>query len=382
MRLAIVNLITRTPTRRKVPPITSNSDAMIVKLCRELRALDHEVDLYVSDLYEPSESEDLGVNVIYLSTFMRGLPELPFTPGLMQCLRGGYDVVLLSEAFQWSTVFAVLARVLSVGVTPRLYVWQELSVHQRTFRELPSRIFYRLVLKHGLDRFITGYIPRGERAGRFLVDNGVKRSRLLASVPHGVDHHVLFPDDRVVRGNYLFAPARLVDEKGVDVLLHALRKILDAGGNCRLVVQGDGPEADRFLLLASELHLQDHVEFARARVSHERMRELFSGALMTLVASRRDFMLFSVMESLACGTPVVVSDAVDISDEVASQGGGRVFRCNEADELAATVIELLSAPDQLDRLRRDARAVGVGYRNDSVARALISRFEFTGLQLS
>lgn len=374
MRLAVVNLITRTPTRRKVPAIASNSDAMIVKLCRELSALGHDVDLYISDLYKPTAHDPLDLNVIYLPTLMRGLPELPCTPNLITKLRSGYDVVLLSEAFQWSTIFAVLSRLLSSGTPSAVFVWQELSVHQRTFRELPSRLFYKIVLRFFLDGFISGYIPRGNRAARFLMKQGIRASKILECVPHGVDQGVFYCDDHLGVGDYIFAPARLVSDKGIDVLLDAIRKVRDAGLKCRLIIQGDGPEADLYFSKALELDVSEFVTFSRDRVSHSEMRGLFSRALITVIASRRDFMLFSVMESLACGTPVLVSDAVDVADEIELFGGGVVFPNNDSDALAKALVEIISTPCVLARMRSEARTVSLRYRNDSVAKALVSRF--------
>jgi glycosyltransferase involved in cell wall biosynthesis len=85
-------------------------------------------------------------------------------------------------------------------------------------------------------------------------------------------------------------------------------------------------------------------------------------------------MLFSVMESLACGTPVLVSDAVDVADEIELFGGGVVFPNNDSDALAKALVEIISTPCVLARMRSEAQTVSLRYQNDSVAKALVSRF--------
>ena len=151
MRIAVVNLITRTPTKHKVPPIDSNKDAMIVKLALEIQAHGHEVVLYVSDLYKPMNNEDFGLEVVYLKTHFRWLPELPFVPSLIGQLRKNYDIILTSEAFQWATIFAVLAQLSSLKCKPKIFVWQELAIHQRALWRLPSIFFHQILLRFLLD---------------------------------------------------------------------------------------------------------------------------------------------------------------------------------------------------------------------------------------
>ena len=164
MKIALVNLITRTPTRRVVPEIGSSAEAMIVKQALEFKSQGHYVVLYVSDLYQPGNEEDLGIRIVYLKTLLSGFPEIPLVPGLIAQLRNRYDFVVTSEAFQWATIFAVIARLTSWKRKPRIYVWQELSVHQRVLKKLPSMIFHQLVLRFCLDWQIAKYIPRGLRA--------------------------------------------------------------------------------------------------------------------------------------------------------------------------------------------------------------------------
>lgn len=373
MKIAIVNPITRTPTNHVVPRITSNRDAMIVKLANELMAAGHEVDLYVSDLYRPVVEEDLGVPVTYLRTYVRGLPEIPFTPFLIARLRNKYDVVLTSEAFQWATLFAVLARWLSFGRKPRIYVWQELSVHQRMLRSLPSRIFHRMVLPV-FTPGIHGFIPRGERAARFLLMQGVKKDKLLASVSHGVDQTRFFHAESAGRRTYFLSPSRLVEEKGIASLLGALARLKAQGVIAHLIIVGDGPDAGRFLEMAASLGVSDQTRFVRERIDHAAMRDLYANAIATIVASRRDFMLFSIMESLVCGTPVIVSEAVDISVNVGQSGGGMVVPVDDEQALASAMLEMVRDESCRAKLAAQAAELGKTFTNAQVARSLIARF--------
>jgi glycosyltransferase involved in cell wall biosynthesis len=373
MKIAIINPITRTPTNHVVPKIGSNRDAMIVKLAGEMAALGHEVDLLVSDLYRPEVDEDVGVTVVYLKTYFGRFPEIPFMPSLITRLRNQYDVVLTSEAFQWATLFAVLARLLSFERRPRIFVWQELSVHQRMLRTLPSLFFHRIVLPvfaPGID----GFIPRGERAARFLLAQGVRREKMLPAISHGVDQTRFSNDHRSGDKTYFLSPSRLIFEKGVPTLLEALGKLRNDGVVVKLIIVGDGPDADKLMELATSLGVVGQVEFMRQRVDHHVMRDLYNNAIATVIASRRDFMLFSIMESLVCGTPVIVSDAVDISENVARSGGGIVFPLNDSVSLAAAMLEMFKDKALRSKYSEQASELGGDFTNAHVAQELIKLF--------
>ncbi len=374
MKIAVVNLITRTPTKHKVPPIDSNKDAMIVKLALEMQALGHEVVLYVSDLYKPINNEDLDLEVVYLKTYFRGLPELPFVPSLIGQLRNKYDIILTSEAFQWATIFAVLAHLTSWQLKPKIFVWQELSVHQRTLRELPSKFFHQLLLRFILDWMIFRYIPRGIRAKHFLIQQGIKDRKIISCIPHGIDPHVFFPQASNATRKYILSPARLVEDKGIDVLLRAFRNIHDEGLDIDLIIQGDGPDREVYERMTKEMEINKFVFFNRTRVNHEGMRKLYSEAAITVVASRQDFMLFSIMESLACETPVIVSDAVDISEEISEHGGGVIFPCDDHLILAKRLIDFFRADGALAVFKERAIQAAERYKNNNIAVELINEF--------
>jgi glycosyltransferase involved in cell wall biosynthesis len=374
MKIAIVNLITRTPTNRKVPAIDSNKDAMIVKLALELKALGHEIVLYVSDLYQPVEAEDLGFEVVYLKTYLTGLPEIPFVPSLVGHLRNRFDVVLTSETFQWATIFSVIARLLSFKLRPKVFVWHEISMHQRACRQIPSKFFHLIVLRYFLDWQIHCYIPRGMRAKNFLLQQGVSGGKVTDPISHGVDQNNFFHERISANKDYIFSPSRLVADKDIPTILKAFHTLRHHGVDVDLVIQGDGPDYDACKEMAINLKIEQFVFFNRTRVNHDQMRKLYSNAQFTVIASKQDFMLFSIMESLICKTPVIVSDAIDISDEISMHGGGLVFACGNHEMLFKQMISFWQNNSQSSLLNVDSVQENK-YRNSTVAIKLMNVFE-------
>jgi teichuronic acid biosynthesis glycosyltransferase TuaC len=84
--------------------------------------------------------------------------------------------------------------------------------------------------------------------------------------------------------------------------------------------------------------------FVWGRVAQNRLPEIYSAADLLLLVSRHEGWPNVLLESMACGTPVVVSDVGGITDIVAAREAGRVLPDVTPSRLAATVRELLSAP--------------------------------------
>ena len=98
----------------------------------------------------------------------------------------------------------------------------------------------------------------------------------------------------------------------MDVIAAAFRALPDR----RLVMAGDGPEADRVRAAAGP-----NVEFAGS-VTRERMRDLLRGARAFLFAAEEDFGILPV-EAQACGTPVIAYGRGGALETVRDRAAGR-----------------------------------------------------------
>ncbi|MCE5325601.1 MAG: glycosyltransferase family 4 protein [Planctomycetaceae bacterium] len=80
-------------------------------------------------------------------------------------------------------------------------------------------------------------------------------------IPNGIDldrwrsTQQQCPPRRLVQGPYILAVGKLVEQKGFQVLIRAMAQPPLKGGDARLVIAGDGPDAAAFKTLARELGL-------------------------------------------------------------------------------------------------------------------------------
>jgi glycosyltransferase involved in cell wall biosynthesis len=181
-------------------------------------------------------------------------------------------------------------------------------------------------LKHQVERAVYGRareaITLSGAFKRILVEQyGVLPWRVTV-VPPGVDLDRFSPGDRVGARARLDLPGdgwlavsvrRLVPRMGLDVLLEAWAASRPGG---LLLIAGDGPARGRLEELSEQLGIQGSVRFL-GRVPESDLVDLYRAADLTVVPSL-DLEGFGlvVLESLACGTPALVSDAGGLPEAV------------------------------------------------------------------
>lgn len=187
----------------------------------------------------------------------------------------------------------------------------------------------------------------------------------ISVTPFGVDLARFSPaSPRTVPGRLTIGIVKsLAPKYGVDLLLRAFAGLLhdaDVGalhGDCRLLIVGDGPQRVALELLARELGIERHIEFA-GPVLHADVPAWLHRLDIYAAPSRLDSESFgvAVIEASACSLPVVVSDAGGLPEVVHDGHTGIVVRRDDISELQAALKRLVLDADLRERLGRSGRA--------------------------
>lgn len=147
----------------------------------------------------------------------------------------------------------------------------------------------------------------------------------------------------------LCVAARLSVEKDLLILVDAL-SILHARQPCRLVVVGDGPQRPELVARAAALGVADRILFIPHR---ENVYPYMRGADVYVHTCQFEGFGYSMLEAMACGTPVVATDCPTGPREVLHDGrdGVLVTPPGDAAALAAAVGDLLADEPRRQHLR-------------------------------
>jgi len=147
---------------------------------------------------------------------------------------------------------------------------------------------------------------------------------------------------------------RLVEEKGVQVLLRALAKL---EGKWRLKVVGSGPYEGTLQALSVELGIQDRVDWVGQVGSTESPAVLSTFDMLVLPSLTRNNWKEQfgrvLIEAMACGVPVVGSSSGEIPNLIGE--AGMVFAEGDADALRSQLRQLANDPGLRSALGQKGR---------------------------
>lgn len=193
-----------------------------------------------------------------------------------------------------------------------------------------------------------------------LVALGAAPSKVTV-LRNGVDLDMFrpLPDRAAVRaelgleGPVLLSVGLLIERKGHHLTIEALR---DLPGHT-LLIAGDGPDRSSLLALAERLGVAGRVRLLGSQ-PHARLPLLYTAADAMVLASSREGWANVLLESMACGTPVVATPAWGSREAVAAPEAGLVLDSATPAAIADGVRRLLSNPPDRGSTRAYAERFG------------------------
>jgi glycosyltransferase involved in cell wall biosynthesis len=166
---------------------------------------------------------------------------------------------------------------------------------------------------------------------------------------------------------------RLVSQKGVDILLHALAQLATRGLRPNTTLIGDGPEETELRRLATELRLADQLVFAGPRQGADLARLIARHRIMVVPSRWAETFGVVALEGIACGCAVVGSVEGGLTDAIGPCG--LTFPNGSSDALAEVLAGLLSGDcQQISRFLDNAPAHLAKHAPGTIARRYLEIF--------
>jgi L-malate glycosyltransferase len=159
----------------------------------------------------------------------------------------------------------------------------------------------------------------------------------------------------------------------VACILKAFARIQQRFPDATLTIAGDGRQRPHLEALARRLKLRN-TEF-HGVVSPERMSELYDAAHIFLNSSNIDNMPVSILDSFACGLPVVSTNAGGIRCIIRHGRTGLLVPKNDHEAMASWAIRLLETPELAESVARNAYAESPDYTWPAVRATWISVYQ-------
>jgi len=298
----------------------------------------------------PREERRHGIDIIhprYLTVPKLGMSVAPLLlaagvySAVKNIIRNGYDFEIIDAHYFYPDGVAAILLGRHFG-KPVVITARGTDVNLIPRYRLP-RAMIRWAARHA-----AGIITVARALKDDLVGVGVSAGRIEV-LRNGVDLQLFRPIEREagrrnlgISRTTLLSVGHLIPRKGHDLVIQGLRWLPELD----LIVIGDGPEREALGALARESGAADRVRFVGS-LAQEELRNYFGAADALVLASSREGWANVLLESMACGTPVVASN-IGGTPEVVSAPEAGVLMAERTPEAVADAVQRLFAryPDR------------------------------------
>lgn len=299
MKVLIVNPILYTSETENIKRVESIKDTMIYDLCLAFHKKGISVTLAAAEDYKPVSNEDYPFEIKWFRCVGKRLFKpnvLPCCPDIVKFAQAeDFDLIISSEVFSVNTF--MLARRLS----DRLIIWHELAKHNKIFKEMPSKIWYGFIAKHFFKNAFI--VPRSAEARIFISAYCKNVSETI--IDHGVNLDKF--ESKTVKENYFIVASQLIKRKRVNLIIEKFNDYLKKyDPSCLLYIMGEGDEKTALEEQVRSLGIEENVKFF-GKMPHGELKKYLAGAKAMLVYTEKDNNMVSIVEALACTTPVITT---------------------------------------------------------------------------
>jgi len=148
------------------------------------------------------------------------------------------------------------------------------------------------------------------------------------------------PSDKI---KLLFV-GRLFPEKSVDTIIKALPHIIKEYTNIHLMIVGGGYLRQKLEDLVQTLKLEKYVTFL-GMVSEEDKVLAYNASDIFILPSLAELEGMVVLEAMACGRPIIISDAKMSASRYFVEDNGLLFKTENYKDLAHQILKLVANPE-------------------------------------
>jgi glycosyltransferase involved in cell wall biosynthesis len=325
-------------------------------LCRDLSRMGYYTTVLTcakgNHRYEKKEE---GYDVIHHKIFFSPLGN-SFSPSIFRTLlkiKDDYDLIHAHCHLFLSTIMASLVR--RIGSPPLIITTHGIMSASAPdwFNILYMKTIGKWTLKSA-DRVICyTEMEKDTLANMLKID-----SEKISVIPNGVDTDLFRPDsnnnNRSNQSNAITIlwAGRFVRGKGVEFIIHATKILVKEVPDLKILLVGDGPSKGKIKSLIEKFNLKKNV-IIKENISNENMPEVYQKSDIFVLPSLNEGVPRTLLEAMACGKPVVISEFPHLADMI--KNAGLTFPKGDVHSLAANIKKLIENKELAQKLGNNGK---------------------------
>lgn len=293
---------------------------------------------------------------------------------------GGHDLLFFAKDFFYTLYFVIKFRkkydiciaadnlntlaawfLKKIGYINKLVYWTIDYTPRRFENTILNKIY------HSIDRFCCYHADLLWNSSKRMFEarnkNGVniKKCAKEIIVPDGCHFEEIGRLDKKSDDRFkLVFMGHLIKNKGVDLIIQALPKLIEIFPEIKLTIIGKGNESENLKALSRNLNIEKYVNFTGFIEDHKEVERIIAScgiAIAPYVPDPGSFTFFSdvgkVKIYLAAGLPVLVTDVPEIAKEIEEKKAGMIFQYDPND-LIEKISEIIKNEEQYDIYRENS----------------------------
>ena len=264
----------------------------------------------------------------------------PALRGLYKYMRSNeFDIIQVNEFHSWSTL--VIAYAIK-NTSSKMIIYQGMFKRSDNLaKKYLLKVFEGLfakIIRNRVDKVISKTV----RAHEFINSLGISKSEVI---PVGVNTDIFRPVDRLnkhdIRVVKLLMVGNFIERKNHLLLLDSLLRLKVEGLRFHLTLIGKGKLQKRLEKFISNNGLERNITIIN-RVDNKSMYKFYNNCDYSLLISHNEIFGMTILESLACGTPVIGSDEPGSQVVLSDKRLGDIVRTTSSKDMAQDLVQIFS----------------------------------------
>lgn len=195
-------------------------------------------------------------------------------------------------------------------------------------------------------------------------------------IHNGVDPTIFYPGARgkLPGAINILCVGRLIERKGQRYLIDAFHRVLAARrASARLILVGTGDAEHELRRQAARLGIGEQIDF-RGYVSGNDMAEVYRCADIFVLPSENEGMSIALLEAMASGLPVIVTDTGGTRELVRHGSNGLIVTWADSQSLEHALGALLENPELRQTMGQMSRGIAEKFSWESITQEYLDVF--------
>jgi glycosyltransferase involved in cell wall biosynthesis len=322
------------------PPHIGGVERYVQNLSKELASQGHAITVVTtnSEGLEPEGAID-GINILRFPCHNIAKARFPFLKknseynDLFNKLETEkYDAIILNQRFYRITKLAVA---LSKATNSPLYLIEHVTGHFTVHNKILD--FFGHLYEHNITSYLKKHISNAfgvsNACTRWLEHFGIKANEVI---PNGISKNEKIDKSYNPRVEFeipesskiFFHAGRLVEEKGIKIMIEAFKSLIDKGLDAHLIISGDGP------LLKDIINIKNDRILATGVLSHNKVMAIISQSDCVVIPSYYPEGLPTlILEAGYCKRPIIATSMGGTTEIIYNEINGMIVEPKSKEQL-------------------------------------------------